>query len=70
MLCPGRLRAFAGMHLDGQAVGSGSSAATVIRARVVREAPNGIGVQFLYFDKAERKTLENFLQSIADAQPS
>jgi hypothetical protein len=52
------------LHLEGQVVGSGSPAATVVRARVVREAPNGVGVQFLCVDKSERKSLEHFLQSI------
>jgi hypothetical protein len=58
------------LHLEAQVAGSGSPAATIVRARVVREAPNGIGVQFLCVDKAERKSLADFLQSIPNAQAS
>jgi PilZ domain len=49
------------LQLEGQVVGSGSLATTVVRARVVREVPNGVGVQFLYADKAERQSLADFL---------
>lgn len=58
------------LQFEGQVVGSCSPAATVVRARVVREAPNGVGVQFLCADKAERKSLADFLQSIPAAESS
>jgi hypothetical protein len=58
------------LHLQGDVVGSGSPGATVVRARVVREAPNGMGVQFLCVDKAERRSLEDFLQSVPKAEAS
>jgi hypothetical protein len=58
------------LQLEGQVVGSGSLATTVVRARVVREVPNGVGVQFLYADKAERQSLADFLQKLPEAQSS
>ena len=51
----------------GQVAGSGT-AKLPVRTRVVRQAPTGVGVRFLYVDKRERKTLATFLQSIPDAQ--
>jgi hypothetical protein len=57
------------LHLEGQ-VASGSPATTVVRARVVREAPKGVGVQFVYVDKAERKSLADFLHSTPEAPSS
>jgi hypothetical protein len=58
------------LHWEGQVAGSGSPAAMVVRAKVVRHAPKGVGVQFLYVDKRERKKVANFLQSVPDAQAS
>src|SRR5260370_30230258 len=57
------------LQWEGQ-VGSGSPATMVIRAKVVRHAPNGLGVQFVYIDKGEQKKVANFLQSVPDAQSS
>jgi PilZ domain len=36
----------------------------VLRTRVVRCTPNGLGVQFLLEKEAERQTLANFLKNI------
>jgi hypothetical protein len=36
----------------------------VLRTRVVRCTPNGLGVQFLLEKKAEHQTLANFLKNI------
>jgi hypothetical protein len=58
------------LQLEGQVVGSGPLATTVVRAKVVREVPNGVGVQFLYADKAERQSLAEFLQKLPEAQYS
>jgi hypothetical protein len=58
------------LQWDGQVVGSGSPATVVVRAKVVRHAQTGLGVQFLYVEKGERKKIANFLKSIPDAQSS
>lgn len=54
------------LQLQGQTA-SGSPRSTVVQTRVVRQTPNGIGVQFLYLNKSERKSVTNFLQSVPDA---
>jgi hypothetical protein len=54
------------LQLEGEA-SSDSPIAVSVQTRVVRQTPEGIGVQFLSFDKAERQRLERFLQSVPDA---
>ena len=44
-------------------------AATLVRTKVVRCAPAGLGVQFLPVKKAERRSLANFLKSIPKSRP-
>jgi len=56
------------LHVDSQVIGSGPPASTVVRARVVRRTPDGVGVQFLCIDKAERKSLADFLNGIPGAE--
>ena len=51
-------------------VANSDSPAAVVKARVVRHAQGGSGVQFLYSEKQQRKTLEAFLQSLPEAEPS
>jgi hypothetical protein len=38
---------------------------TLVRTKVVRSVPDGLGVQFLCLSKAERQSLANFLKGIA-----
>lgn len=58
------------LQREGQAAGSSSQTSAVVQARVVRHTQCGVGVQFLYSDKREQKSLEDFLRSVPDAQPS
>ena len=46
---------------------SGPSSALVFRAKVVRFGADGVGVQFLYLSKQERKSSEKFMAE-ADAR--
>ena len=43
----------------------GHPAALLLRTKVVRCVPDGLGVQFLCLSKAERQSLANFLKGIA-----
>ena len=47
----------------------GSPAPLVLRTKVVRCVPDGVGTQFLFLSKAERQSLANFLKSIPEAHP-
>ena len=55
------------LQFEDQLGGSGSPITTVVRARVVRQATEGLGVQFFDLAKRERQGLAKFLQSIPDA---
>ena len=44
-------------------------ATTLVRTKVVRSVPDGLGVQFLCLSKAERQSMANFLNGIAESQP-
>jgi hypothetical protein len=52
-----------------QLEGHPAPAATLVRTKVVRSMPNGLGVQFLCLSKAERQSLANFLNGIAESRP-
>ena len=43
----------------------GHPSSTLVRTKVVRSVPDGLGVQFLCLSKAERQSLVNFLKGIA-----
>jgi hypothetical protein len=45
-----------------------SPAPVVIRATVVRQVQDGVGIQFLCSNKEERKSLSTFLQSIRNVK--
>jgi hypothetical protein len=45
----------------------GSPAPLLVRAKVVRCVPDGVGIQFLYLSKAERRSLTSFLKSIPES---
>jgi hypothetical protein len=47
---------------------SGSPASVVLRAEIVRQTPEGVGIQFLCSSKKERKSLSTFLQSIRNVK--
>jgi hypothetical protein len=51
-------------------VGSQAPQAPLLRAKVVRCASEGLGVQFVCFSKAERQDLADFLESIPECKPS
>jgi hypothetical protein len=55
------------LQRENHIAGSGSPVSVVLRGKVVRQAERGVGVQFVYSDKGERKALEDFLQGIPDA---
>jgi hypothetical protein len=58
------------LQLDDQVAAQGAPTTLRVRTRVVRDSPNGLGVQFLYRSKAERHHLADFLsQIIPRAQP-
>jgi hypothetical protein len=52
------------LQLKNEAVGSALPRTLELRAKVVRQASDGAGVQFLFVSKRERKTLTRFLQRI------
>lgn len=56
------------LQLQNQLVGSGSPVTLQLRARVVCETSSGVGVQFLFANKRERKSLTKFLLRIPEAQ--
>ena len=58
------------LHRDEQTVGSELPVSVVVRAKVVRLAQPGMGVQFIYSDKRERRALQAFLQGLPDVPPS
>jgi hypothetical protein len=43
----------------------GHPSSTLVRTKVVRSVPDGLGVQFLCLSKAERQSLAKFLKGIA-----
>jgi PilZ domain len=57
------------LQLKDEAVGSAVPRALEVRAKVVRQAPDGVGVQFLFANQRERKRLAKFLQRIPDMEP-
>jgi PilZ domain len=58
------------LQRDGPIAGSDSLLWVVVRATVVRQAPEGLGVQFVFADKRERKTLATFLRRIPESDVS
>jgi hypothetical protein len=48
----------------------GSMAAVALRAKVVRSTPDGLGVAFLLFKKAECRNLADFLRGIPESYQS
>jgi PilZ domain len=52
------------LQLKNEAVGSGLPRTLELRAKVVRQASEGVGVQFLFVNKRQRKELTRFLQRI------
>jgi hypothetical protein len=52
------------LQLENEAVGSALPRTLELRAEVVRQASDGLGVQFLFVNKRERKTLTKFLHRI------
>jgi hypothetical protein len=58
------------LRLEDRVAESGSPAVAVARAKVIRHAENGVGVQFLWSDKNEQTRLATFVQSIKEAQRS
>jgi hypothetical protein len=57
------------LQLTNEAVGSALPRTLALRAKVVRQASDGVGVQFLFVNKRERKTLTKFLQRIPALEP-
>jgi hypothetical protein len=56
------------LQLENQVVGLGSGLTLELRARVVRQTSCGVGVQFLFANKQERKSLAKFLLRIPENQ--
>ena len=57
------------LQLGASVSAPGSPAPVRVRTKVVRCVPDGVGTQFLYLSKAERRSLANFLKSIPEAYP-